>query len=155
MNLKKVLTGCLVLLLMLIVSACGSDDVSGSGKATELNLEEVKAFQDDKKTGFLYVKSAFDSDSDKESDQMNLREIQSIAEAEKIDFYVFDGKELPESELYEQDTSKMTIEQYTGTFAFYQDGKMKEELDFTDFSEDEIPSEVEEFVQNMKEEYLK
>ncbi|MFE0506905.1 hypothetical protein ACWF7H_09720 [Peribacillus butanolivorans] len=149
MNLKKVFNGCLVLLLILVVSACGSNDVNGGiGKATELDLKEVKAFMDDKKTGFLYVKSAFDSD--KESDRMQLSEIERVAEAEKIDFYVFDAKELPTSELYEQDTSKRTLEQYSGTFAFYQEGEIKEELDFTGISEDDVSGEVEKFVQNMK-----
>ncbi|MFC9598111.1 hypothetical protein ACFTQL_09380 [Peribacillus butanolivorans] len=153
MNLKKVFNGCLVLLLVLVVSACGSNGVYGGiGKATELDLKEVKAFMDDKKTGFLYVKSAFDSDSDKESDRMQLSEIERVAEAEKIDFYVFDAKELPTSGLYEQDTSKRTLEQYSGTFAFYQEGEIKEELDFTDISEDEVSGEVEKFVQNMKHE---
>ncbi|QOS92063.1 hypothetical protein [Peribacillus sp. JNUCC41] len=151
MSLKKVFSGCLVLLLVLVISACESDGVKGRiGKATELDLKEVKAFMDDKKTGFLYVKSAFDSDSDKESDQLQLSEIERVAEAEKIDFYVFDAKELPTSELYEQDTSKRTLEQNSGTFAFYQEGEMKEELDFTDILEDDFSSEVEKFVQNMK-----
>ena len=151
MSLKKVFSGCLVLLLVLVISACESDGVKGGiGKATELDLKEVKAFMDDKKTGFLYVKSAFDSDSDKESDRMQLKEIERVAKAEKIDFYVFDAKELPTSELYEQDTSKRTLEQYSGTFAFYQEGEIKEELDFTDISEDDVSSEVEKFVQNMK-----
>lgn len=36
-------------------------------------------------------------------------------------------------------------------FVFYQDGEMKEELDFSDISEDDVPSEVEKFVQNVKE----
>lgn len=151
MNLKKVFSGCLVVLFVLVVSACESDGVNGGiGKATELDLKEVKAFVEDKKTGFLYVKSAFDSDSDKESDRMQLSEIERVAKAEKIDFYVFDAKELPTSELYEQDTSKRTLEQYSGTFAFYQEGEIKEELDFTDVSEDDVSGEVERFVQNMK-----
>ncbi|WP_249598703.1 hypothetical protein [Peribacillus frigoritolerans] len=151
MNLKKVFSGCFVFLFVLVVSACESDGVNGGiGKATELDLNEVKAFMDDKKTGFLYVKSAFDSDSDKESDRMKISEIERVAEAEKIDFYVFDAKELPTSELYEQDTSKRTLEQYSGTFAFYQEGDIKEELDFTDISEDDVSGEVERFVQNMK-----
>ncbi|CEG24543.1 hypothetical protein [Peribacillus simplex] len=151
MDLKKVFSGCLVLLLVFVVSACESDGVNGGiGKATELDLKEVKAFMDDKKTGFLYVKSAFDSESDKESDRMKLSEIERVAEAEKIDFYVFDAKELPTSELYEQDTSKRTLEQYSGTFAFYQEGEIKEELDFTEISEDDVSGEVEKFVQNMK-----
>lgn len=151
MNLKKGFSGCLALLFVLVISACESDGVNGGlGKATELDLKEVKAFMDDKKTGFLYVKSAFDSDSDKESDRMQLSEIELVAEAEKIDFYVFDAKELPTSELYEQDTSKRTLEQFSGTFAFYQEGEIKEELDFTDISEDDVSGEVEKFVQNMK-----
>jgi hypothetical protein len=149
MNLKKVYSGCLVFLLVLVVSACESNGVNGgSGKATELNLREVKAFMDDEKTGFLYVKSAFDSD--KELDRMQLSEIERVAEAEKIDFYVFDAKELPTSELYEQDTSKRTLVQYSGTFAFYQEGEIKEELDFKDISVNDVSGEVEKFVQNMK-----
>ncbi|MBX9957911.1 hypothetical protein H7T43_23920 [Peribacillus simplex] len=63
---------------------------------------------------------------------------------------MFDAKELPTSELYEQDTSKRTLEQYSGTFAFYQEGEIKEELNFTDVSEDDVSGEVERFVQNMK-----
>ncbi|MCK1994916.1 hypothetical protein GW626_01530 [Peribacillus muralis] len=149
MNLKKVFSGCFIFLFVLVVSACESDGVNGGiGKATELDLKEVKTFIDDKKTGFLYVKSAFNSD--KESDRMKLSKIKCVAEAEKIDFYVFDAKELPTSELYEQDTSKRTLEQYSGTFAFYQEGEIKEELDFTDISEDDVSGEVEKFVQNMK-----
>ncbi|MED3996118.1 hypothetical protein P4647_15885 [Peribacillus frigoritolerans] len=151
MNLKKVSSGCLVFLLVLVVSACESNGVNGGiGKATELNLREVKAFMDDEKTGFLYVKSAFDSDSDKELDRMQLSEIERVAEAEKIEFYVFDAKELPTSELYEQNTSKRTLVQYSGTFAFYQEGEIKEELDFKDISVNDVSGEVEKFVQNMK-----
>ncbi|ECP9029944.1 hypothetical protein [Peribacillus frigoritolerans] len=154
MNLKKVFSGCLVLLLVWVVSACGSDGVSGgSGKATELNLEEVKAFMDDKKTGFLYVKSALDVD--KESDQMHLKIIEDVAKTDKIDFYVFDESELPKSEFSEQDISKLTVEQYSGTFAFYLDGEMKEELDFSDLSEEDVSNEVEKFVQKVKQDYLK
>lgn len=153
MELQKVLSGCLVFILVLIVSACGSDGVNGSGKAAELDFKEVKAFMDDKKTGFLYVKSALDVD--KESDQMHLKNIEDVAKTEKIDFYVFDESELPESEFSEQDISKLTVKQYSGTFAFYLDGEMKEELDFSDLSEEDVPNEVEKFVQKVKQDYLK
>ncbi|MGG0250544.1 hypothetical protein FB545_5049 [Peribacillus frigoritolerans] len=81
---------------------------------------------------------------------MQLSEIERVAEAEKIDFYVFDAKELPTSELYEQNTSKRTLVQYSGTFAFYQEGEIKEELDFKDNSENDVSGEVEKFDQNMK-----
>lgn len=154
MNLKKVFSGCLVLLLVLVISACGSDVFNaGSGKATELDLKEVKAFMDDKKPGFLYVKSALDVD--KESDQMHLNKIEDVAKTEKIDFLVFDESELLETEFSEQNISKLTVKQYSKTFAFYQDGEMKEVLDFSDLSEEDVPNEVEQFVQKVKQDYLK
>ncbi|MGG0284698.1 hypothetical protein ABEY41_06140 [Peribacillus butanolivorans] len=52
MNFQRVLNGCLVLLLELIVSACGFDHVIGNGEVTDLDLKEVKSFIADKKTGF-------------------------------------------------------------------------------------------------------
>ncbi|WP_203289389.1 hypothetical protein [Metabacillus sp. cB07] len=145
----------LLLFLSITLYGCKSYSLEGSGKVTDLNIEEVKAFMDDKKTGFLYVKSAFDSNSDKESDRNNLKEIERVAKDEKIDFYVFDGKELPESDLYEQDRSKLIVEQYLKTFAFYQDGELKAELDLNDVSDEEVHKEVEKFVQKVSQEYSK
>lgn len=144
MNFKMVFSGCLVLLFVLVVSACGSNGVKGNGKATEIDLKEVKVFMDDKKTGFLYVKSAFEDNQEEEMFQ--IEEIHKVAKAENIDFYIFNA---------EEDKEKNSVKQYSRTFAFYQDGDMKEELDFSDFSEDDVPSEVEKFVQNVKEDYLK
>jgi len=57
MNFQKVLIGCLVLFLILNVSACGSDRVKGIAKTTELSLKEAEKFE----TGFLYVRSPFES----------------------------------------------------------------------------------------------
>ncbi len=144
MNLKKVFSGCLVLLFVLVVSACGSNGVKGNGKATEIDLKKVKAFMDDKNTGFLYVKSAFEDNQEEEMFQ--IEEIHKVAKAENIDFYIFNA---------EEDKEKNSVKQYSRTFAFYQDGDMKEELDFSDFSEDDVPSKVEQFVQNVKDDYLK
>ncbi|MCP1156210.1 hypothetical protein NKS27_28100 [Peribacillus frigoritolerans] len=146
MNLKKVFSGCLALLLVLVVSACGANGVNGNGKVTELDLEEVKAFTNDKKTGFLYVESWLDSD--KEEDQMNLKEIEDVAKAEKIDFYVFDANKLPESEFTENNVNKKILKQYSKTFGFYKDGELKGEFDFDD------EQDLKTFVKEMKSNYL-
>ncbi|MBT2604681.1 hypothetical protein J7E55_16925 [Bacillus sp. ISL-53] len=69
MNFQKVLIGCLVLFLILNVSACGSDRVKGIGKTTELSLKEAEKFE----TGFLYVRSPFESR--KEEDDFNIRKL--------------------------------------------------------------------------------
>lgn len=138
---------------ILIFMGCERNGLIESSEVRELDLKEVKAFMDEKKTGFLYVKSALESD--KESDHVHLKRIEDVAKAEKIDFYVFDESGLPESEFFEQDISKLTVEQYSGTFAFYLDGEMKEELDFSDLSEADVLNEVEKFVQKVKQDYLK
>lgn len=143
----------IILFLSVTLYGCENYSVKGSGKATELNMEEIKAFMEEKKTGFLYVKSALEVD--KESDQMHLKNIKNVAKAEKVDFNVFDESELHASEFSEQDISKLTVKQYSGTFAFYLDGAMIEEIDLGDLSKEEIPSELEKFVRNAKEIYLK
>ncbi|MDQ0856547.1 hypothetical protein [Bacillus sp. V2I10] len=140
MNLKKVFSGCLVLLFVLVVSACGSDGVKGNGKTTELSLEEAKKFE----KGFLYVRSPFESR--KEEEDFNIKEIERVAKANNMDLYIYHAKE---------DTSKLGLKQNSLTFAFYQDGEVKEKLDFIDLSEDDIPSEVETFVQSVQQDYLK
>ena len=143
----------ILLFLSITLYGCKSNSLEGSGKVTDLNIEEVNAFMDGKKTGFLFLKSPLDSD---EETNQNLQGIKQVAKAVKIDFYVFDGKELPESDLSEQDTSKKTFkQQYLGTFAFYQDGEMKSELDFNDVSDEEVQKEVEKFVQKVSQEYSK
>ncbi|AXN41043.1 hypothetical protein [Peribacillus butanolivorans] len=142
MNFRKVFNGCLVLFLVLIVSTCGIDRVMETGEVTELDLKEVKSFIADKKTGFLYVNSAYESREEEEA--FYIKEIERVAEAEKIDFYIFDAGTV------DKDHTELGVEQYSRTFVFYQDGEMKEELDFSDISEDDVPSEVEKFVQNVK-----
>ncbi|MGG0845291.1 hypothetical protein [Peribacillus simplex] len=110
MNFQKVLNGCLVLFLVLNVSACGIDRVIGNGEVTELDLKEVKSFISDKKTGFLYVKSAYESRQEKED--FYIKEIERVAEAEKIDFYIFDAGTV------DKDHTELGIEQYSRTLCF-------------------------------------
>ncbi|TKH08304.1 hypothetical protein FC678_20660, partial [Peribacillus simplex] len=123
MSLKKIFSGCLVLLLVIAVSACGSNGVKGNGRTTELNLEEVKKFE----TGILYVRSPFESRKEKED--FNIKEIERVAKAKNMDLYIYHAKE---------DTSKLGLKQNSLTFAFYQDGEIKSKLDFIDLSEDNI-----------------
>lgn len=140
MNFQKVLIGCLVLFLILNVSACGSDRVKVIGKTTELSQEEAEKFE----TGFLYVRSPFESR--KEEEDFNIKEIERVAKANNIDLNIYHAKE---------DTSKLGLKQNSLTFAFYQDGEVKKKLDFIDLSEDDIHFEVETFVQSVQQEYLK
>lgn len=140
MNFQKVLNGCLVLFLVLNVSACGIDGVKGNGKTTELNLEEAEKFE----TGFLYVRSPFESR--KEEEDFKIKEIERVAKAKNIDLNIYHAKD---------DTSKLGLKQNSLTFAFYQDGEVKKKLDFIDLSEDDIHFEVATFVQSVQQEYLK
>ncbi|KON68900.1 hypothetical protein AKG34_08955 [Peribacillus butanolivorans] len=140
MNFQKILNGCLVLFLVLNVSACGSDGVKGNGKTTELSLEEAEKFE----TGFLYVRSPFESR--KEEEDFKIKEIERVAKAKNIDLNIYHAKE---------DTSKLGLKQNSLTFAFYQDGEVKKKLDFIDLSEDDIHFEVATFVQSVQQEYLK
>ncbi|MDP9742292.1 UNVERIFIED_ORG: hypothetical protein QFZ59_004122 [Bacillus sp. B2I3] len=144
---KKTLNVILIALLALALFGCEYEAVKGSGKAIELNEKNLQKFMDDKKMGFLYIKSAFDSHE--KSERVQLREIERVAKSEKIDFYVFDAGS------YGKDHTKIGIKQYSGTFAFYQNGEMKEELGFMDVSKDDVPSEVEKFIQNVKYDYFK
>lgn len=137
MNLKKVFSGCLALLLILVVSACGANGVNGSGKVTELDEKEVKEF----KTGFLYVKSAMSSAA--ESDKRNLEAIESVAKEQNVDFYIFDEKK---HQKYIQD---LGVNQYSEQLAFYQDGKQEDVLDFEDISKDDVLSEVKKFIEDV------
>ncbi|MFY0800513.1 hypothetical protein [Peribacillus frigoritolerans] len=105
------------------VSACGCDGVKGNGKTTELSLEEAEKYE----TGFLYVRSPFDSR--KEEEDFITKEIERIAKAKNIDLNIYHAKE---------DTSKLGLKQNSLTFAFYQDGEVKKKLDFIDLSEDDI-----------------
>ncbi|MFB5936628.1 hypothetical protein ACE8FZ_25675 [Peribacillus frigoritolerans] len=140
MNFKKILIGCLFLFLVLNISACGSNGVKGNGKTTELSLEEAEKFE----TGFLYVRSPFESR--KEEEDFNIKEIERVAKAKNIDINIYHAKE---------DTSKLGLKQNSLTFAFYQDGEIKKKLDFIDLSEDDIHFEVATFVQSVQQEYLK
>lgn len=140
MNFQKILNGCLFLFLVLNVSACGSDGVKGNGKTTELSLVEAKEF----KTGFLYVRSPFESR--KEEEDFKIKEIERVAKAKNIDLNIYYANE---------DTSKLGLKQNSLTFAFYQDGEVKKKLDFIDLSEDDIHLEVATFVQSVQQEYLK
>ncbi|MCU6603940.1 hypothetical protein OCO53_26235 [Peribacillus frigoritolerans] len=140
MNFQKILNGCLVFFLVLNVSACGSDDVKGNGKTTELSLEEAEKFE----TGFLYVRSPFESR--KEEEDFNIKEIERVAKAKNVDINIYHAKE---------DTSKLGLKQNSLTFAFYQDGEVKGKLDFIDLSEDDIYFKVETFVQSVQQKHSK
>ncbi|WP_057914480.1 hypothetical protein [Peribacillus muralis] len=140
MNFQKILNGCLVFFLVLYVSACGSDDVKGNGKTTELSLEEAEKFE----TGFLYVRSPFESR--KEEEDFNIKEIERVAKVKNVDINIYLAKE---------DTSKLGLKQNSLTFAFYQDGEVKEKLDFIDLSEDDIYFKVETFVQSVQQKHSK
>lgn len=140
MSFQKILNGCLVLFFALNVSACGSDGVKGNGKTTELSLEEAEKFE----TGFLYVRSPFESR--KEEEDFKIKEIERVAKEKNIDLNIYHAKD---------DTSKLGLKQNSLTFAFYQDGEVKKKLDFIDLSEDDIHFEVATFVQSVQQEYLK
>ncbi|MEC0301182.1 hypothetical protein [Peribacillus frigoritolerans] len=156
MNLKKVFRGCLVLLLVWVVSACGSDGVSGgSGKVTELTLDEAKEFQPNKETGFVYVRDSLESEE--EDDKNQFKEIKRVAEAEEIDFYVANGKDFPQLTAEEWEEGKEPIkilDQKNGTLAYYEDGEMMEEMDFMYIDEEELYSKIEKFVQKIKSDYI-
>ncbi|CAN7660948.1 hypothetical protein LJR015_002736 [Peribacillus frigoritolerans] len=140
MNFQKILNGCLVFFLVLNVSACGNDGVEGNGKTTELSLKEAEKFE----TGFLYVRSPFESR--KEEEDSNIKEIERVAKAKNVDINIYHAKE---------DTSKLGLKQNSLTFAFYQDGEVKEKLDFIDLSEDDIYFKVETFVQSVQQKHSK
>lgn len=78
----------ILFIIAAVLIACENHNVKGSGKVTELDVKQIQTtFIEEKATGFLYVKSALDIDSDSE---MQLIEIERVAKAENIDFYVFD-----------------------------------------------------------------
>lgn len=140
MNFQKILKACLFLFLVLNISACGSEGVKGHGKTTELSLEEAKKFE----TGFLYIRSPFESR--KKEEDFKIKEIERVAKAKNIDLNIYHAKE---------DTSKLGLKQNSLTFAFYQDGEVKEKLDFIDLSEDDIYFKVETFVQSVQHKHSK
>ncbi|UYY99317.1 hypothetical protein OJ967_01750 [Peribacillus frigoritolerans] len=78
MKFQKTLNGCLVLFLVLTVSACGCDGVKGTGKTTELSLEKAEKHE----TGFLYVRSPFESR--KEEEDFITKEIERVAKAKTL-----------------------------------------------------------------------
>lgn len=136
MNFKMVFSGCLVLLFVFVLSACGSEN----DKPAELSLKEAKKFA----TGFLYVRSPFESR--KEVEDFNIKEIERVAKANNMDLYIYRATD---------DTSKLGLKQNSLTCAFYQNGEVIEKLDFIDLSVDDIPSEVEKFVQSVQQDFLK
>lgn len=140
MNFQMILNACLFLFLVLNISACGSDRVKGNGKTTELSLEEAEKFE----TGFLYIRSPFESR--KKEEDFKIKEIERVAKAKNIDLNIYHAKE---------DTSKLGLKQNSLTFAFYQDGEVKEKLDFIDLSEDDIYFKVETFVQSVQQKHSK
>ncbi|MCM3675636.1 hypothetical protein M3699_17610 [Peribacillus simplex] len=140
MNFQKILNACLFLFLVLNISACGSDGVKGNGKTTELSLEEAEKFE----TGFLYIRSPFESR--KEEEDFKIKEIERVAKAKNIDLNIYHATE---------DTSKLGLKQNSLTFAFYQDGEVKEKLDFIDLSEGDIYFKVETFVQSVQQKHSK
>ncbi|MFY0761023.1 hypothetical protein AB1K32_19575 [Metabacillus dongyingensis] len=136
-----------LLLTIAITLTTGCSESNKSNQLRLLNKKEVLEFVKDKGTGFLYIKSAYKSREEEEA--FYIKEIERVTKAEKIDVYIFDAGSV------DKDHTELGVDQYSRTFVFYQDGEMKEELDFGDLSEDEVPSEVETFVQNVKEDYLK
>lgn len=140
MNFQKILNACLFLFLVLNISACGSDGVKGNGKTTELSLEEAEKFE----TGFLYIRSPFESR--KKEEDFKIKEIERVAKAKNIDLNIYHAKE---------DTTKLGLKQNSLTFAFYQDGEVKEKIDFIDLSEEDIYFKVETFVQSVQQKHSK
>ncbi|PPA69200.1 hypothetical protein C4B60_18020 [Jeotgalibacillus proteolyticus] len=94
----------------------------------------------------MYIKSALDSHN--ESDEQQLREIERIAEEENVSILVFD------QESYNGDLFNLGITQYTRTLAYYQNGKAKKNLDFMNLSEDQITSEISNFIQDVKFDFI-
>ncbi|MDQ0856707.1 hypothetical protein [Bacillus sp. V2I10] len=144
---KKLTVFLLLTIATTLTTGCSESNIYKSNQLTLLNKEEVLEFMEDKGTGFLYIKSAYESREEEEA--FYIKEIERVTKAEKIDFYIFDAGSV------DKDHTELGVDQYSRTFVFYQNGEMKEELDFADLSEDDVPSEVETFVQNVKEDYLK
>lgn len=148
MNLKKVFSGCLVLLLVGVLSACGSEGVSGgTGKIIELDIKETESFQKDEKTGFIYVTSRLEVD--KEDIEATKEALQHVGKQAEVDFYLFD-------EFKHKDfVRKLTgLDQSGLTLAFYEGGKKKEELDIASIDKEDFQTEIEKFVQDVKENHL-
>lgn len=132
----------LVSLIIHLLTACSQN----THPLNELNVDEIKGFIRNDDSGFLYIKSALDSHN--ESDEQQLREIERIAQEESVSVSVFDQGN------YNGDLSDLGITQYTRTIAYYQNGEVVKDLDFMNLSEDQITSEIRNFIQDTKFEFM-
>ncbi|WP_018395860.1 hypothetical protein [Bacillus sp. 37MA] len=126
-----------------ILSGC-----SGKGEFIQMTPEDTNDFMLNEETGFFYVESFLEVDQ--ELDDYNKEVIQTVAEDENIDIYLFKTAEISDSD---PDLEDYGIKTRTRTLAYYQEGKLIGEVDFRDlknFSRHELNQEVQYFIKVMK-----
>ncbi|MGG3800845.1 hypothetical protein [Metabacillus fastidiosus] len=138
----------LVLVLLLgLLTGCNSD--LGSGKMIEINQSELTDLSAKKEPYFLYATSILETDS--ESESIIKLDMQSAIKDEKVDVYYLD---LHKANINFDELEALNLESSTSNLAFYHDGVFKEEIDLLDIDENELSSQVQEFIQKIKSRYL-
>lgn len=145
MNIRKVLGAFLSFILVVVLVACESD-IKGKGEVQALDSKEVQSFANDE-TGFLYVRPPVSSHH--ESDTINLREIERIADDQKIDFKTFD-----EHEHQTLMTEDLNIDLQSQSIGFFLDGEKKAELELSDTNEDQVSDEITQFIKTVEHDYF-
>ncbi|MBT2650016.1 hypothetical protein J7E52_25515 [Bacillus sp. ISL-34] len=109
--------------IMFVVALLGytKNDIRGNGQVITPDINEIREFIEEKKTGLLYIKSPYQSRETEEA--YYLGALESIAKKEKLDIYLFDASQ------YNDDHTKLGLMQHSRTLAFYQEGEIKTELD--------------------------
>ncbi|WP_404453985.1 hypothetical protein LG329_04680 [Virgibacillus necropolis] len=140
MPLKRLVSSCVCFFLVMLLVACGSDNsLNGEGMIIELKPSEVQDFVTEK-GGFIYVKSALESDN--EDDKMIMNEIKRIAEKKEINFYVFDQQ---------KHRKYIEIDLDSQAFGFYQDGTKKSDIELSRIEKkDKVAQKVSTLIQKVK-----
>ncbi|EQB34765.1 hypothetical protein M948_20470 [Virgibacillus sp. CM-4] len=144
MTVKKFLVSCVCFILIVFLVACGNREINGKGEIIELSPDDIQAFVEEQKTGFIYVKDALESGI--EDEKLIMREIERAAKKEDVNFYVFDQYK------YEK---YIELDLHSQSIGFYLNGEKKGELELARVNEQsQVEKKVDEFIKNVKTDYF-
>ena len=133
------------IMLLVALLGCTKNDIIRNGQVITLDIHEIQEFIEEKNTGLLYIKSPYQSRETEEA--YYIEALESIAKKEKLDIYLFDASQ------YNDDHTELGLKQHSRTLAFYQEGEIKTELDFSDLSKEQTPAAIHTFIESIRNEY--
>ena len=133
------------IMLLVALLGCTKNDIRGNGQVITLDIHEIQEFIEEKNTGLLYIKSPYQSRETEEA--YYIEALESIAKKEKLDIYLFDASQ------YNDDHTELGLKQHSRTLAFYQEGEIKTELDFSDLPKEQTPASIQTFIESVRKKY--